>query len=235
MLQSLIPAKKSREAGNIIFYVLLGIVLIGLLTMALRKTNEQSKDLDQEQIFIKSTQIQKYAAQVAQAVAYLQEKGVSETDMRFAHPKASGDYGTITTNPQNQVFHPTGGNADYQLPPTGLNDGSKWEFYGTTDIPQIGSDKSDLIMVLPNITQEACQIINRQLGFDINTQPEDVASGANPDCVYSTTAADRFTGAFDSTPNVLDDTTFSRLPVTQACVLCASDGTYNYFYVLNSR
>ena len=38
-------------------------------------------------------------------------------------------------------------------------------FFGTSAIPQVGSDKADLIAVLPNVTLEFCNTINLQLGL----------------------------------------------------------------------
>lgn len=227
------PAPASSQSGNILLYVLIGIVLLGLLTVALRMSGDAGKDPDQERNFIKATEIERYAAQLQLGVMNLIQRGVSENDIRFAHPLGSVLYGTITTTPENQVFHPTGGNVEYQLPPANINDGSKWEFFGTSDIPQIGSAKPELIAVLPNLTLDACKAINQQLGFTPGTQPTDISTGTTPDCVFDNAAGSRFTGTYTATPNVLDSTTFSRLPVMQACVACS--GRYHYFYVLLAR
>ena len=116
-----------------------------------------------------------------------------------------------------------------------MNDGSQWEFFGTSDIPQVGSAKAELLAVLPKVTVEFCESINRQLGFDAGTLPTDNVNGSSPDCVYSAVAADRFVGTFSAAPNTLDDATFTRLPALQGCVRCASSSEYHYFYVLLAR
>lgn len=140
----------------------------------------------------------------------------------------------ITTTPENQVFDATGGQARYQAPPTGVNDGSNWEFVASTDIPQVGSDRAELLAVLPNVTEAFCQQVNLQLGFTAGTQPTDPGTGS-PACLKGG-STERFTGTYeDATPNVLDDTSFSKLPALQACVLCGSDSSYNYYYVLIAR
>lgn len=226
---------RKKSSGNILFYILLGIVLLGTLTIALRNTGSGVDNMDKEDLILKSTQVQKYGSELAQSVSDLLASGVSEADIRFAHPDAPADYGTITTTPTNQIFAPTGGKAAYRSPPANINDGSPWEFFATTDVPEIGSDKADLIAVLPNVTEEFCAAINQQLGFTSGTQPTDSATGTTPDCVMGG-SSDRFTGTFnDTTPNILDGTSFSRKPSLQACVQCASDGSYNYFYVLLAR
>jgi len=99
----------------------------------------------------------------------------------------------------------------------------------------MGSDRAELIAVLPNVTETFCKAMNSQLGFKAGTQPTDSSSGSSPDCVMGS-ASDRFTGSFnDLSPNLMDSSTFSKLPAPQACVYCASNSTYNYYYVLLSR
>lgn len=224
-----------NESGSLLLYILIGIVLLGVLTIALRNSGGGSENIDKEDLVLKFNQIQNYGAELSSAVSGLLSNKTSEADIRFAHPDAAADYGTITTNPTEQVFGKTGGKANYRQPPLNVNDGSSWEFYGTTHISQVGSDRAELIAVLPNVTQEFCNVINSQLGFTKGTQPADSSTGTTPDCVEGG-SSDRFAGSFnDLSPNILDAASFSRLPAMQACVYCASGATYNYYYVLMAR
>lgn len=225
---------KDGQRGNIIFYVLIGIVLIGLLTMAVRNTGGMKDNINSEDLSLKAAQIQRYGAALAQSIAILSDHHISESDLRFAHPDAANDYGLITDDPTRQIFATEGGKAAYNPPPAGVNDGSDWEFFATTAIPQIGSDKADLVAVLPHVTAEFCAVMNTQLGFAAGSQPTDPGSGS-PTCIMGG-ASDRFDGTFnDSAPHELDDTSFSKLPAYQACVKCTSDNSYHYFYVLMAR
>ncbi|OFW94924.1 MAG: hypothetical protein A3J37_05890 [Alphaproteobacteria bacterium RIFCSPHIGHO2_12_FULL_45_9] len=228
--------QRIKERGSILVYILLGVVLLGLLTIALRNAGTGGvSDIDKEQMILKAGQAQKDAAELAAAVNDLIANGVSEADLRFAHPDAPTEYGNITDNPTNQVFGKQGGKAAYKSPPEGINDGSPWEFFGSSQIIQVGSDRSELIAVLPNVTESFCKGMDAQLGFDPTLQPTDNSTGSSPDCVMGT-SSDRFTGTFsDASPNVLDKATFSKLPALQACVYCAADSTYNYYYVLLAR
>jgi hypothetical protein len=229
-----ISSRNRNEAGNILLYVLIGIVLLGALTVAVRNTGGFQDNIDKESLSLKAGQVERYGAELESAVRAVLQRGISEADIRFAHPDASATYGTITTDPENQVFSAQGGMAKYREPPSGVNDGSKWEFFGATDVPQVGSDKAELMAVLPNVTAAFCEVINKQLGFAAGTQPTDHSGGGTPDCVMGANG-DRFTGTFDTSPNTMDDTTFSRLPALQACVQCATDSSYNYYYVLLAR
>lgn len=223
------------EKGSLLLYILLGIVLIGTLTIVLRNSGGGSQNIDREGLILKASQVQRYSAELSSSVADLLSNGISESDIRFAHPDAPTEYGNITTNPTQQIFGKTGGKANYRDAPSDINDGSPWEFFATTRIPQIGSDKAELVAVLPNVTEAFCKVINSQLGFTQGTQPTDSATGSTPDCVQGA-STHRFTGTFnDISPNLMDNTTFSRLPAIQACVYCASGATYNYYYVLISR
>lgn len=230
------PSSRSGQSGNVLFYVLIGIVLISALTVALRM-GDSITDLDRENFGLKATQLARQAASIQGAVQEMvTRRGVSESDLRFAHPLAGTEYGTITTNPQNQVFGTSGGNVEYPKPPAGVNDGSKWEFYGTTAMPQVGSDLPELIAVLPNVSLEFCQAVNLQLGFAAGTMPDDPSTNG---CVASSSpATDRFTGTFAATANVPTAASFSKLPAQQACVRCQPAVglyTYNYVYVLLAR
>ena len=184
---------------------------------------------------MKSNQVQKHGGEFAAAVNDLLSNGQSEADLRFAHPDAPVDYGIITADPTYQIFGKNGAKAAYRTPPANINDGSPWEFFGTSQIPQVGSDKAELIAVLPNVTQEFCDVVNTQLGFTLSSVPTDNTTGSTPDCVMGA-STDRFTGSFnDISPNILDGTTFSRLPAMQACVSCETTGENHYYYVLLAR
>lgn len=232
------PIRNKNQNGNVIFYVLLGIVLVGLLTVAIRNGGNAGKeDITGEDMVLKAGEVQRHGAEVARAVTYILQDGASEADIRFAPPDDnSTQYGDITTTPTKQVFSTSGGRATYRSPPENVqNSAANWEFFATTAIPQIGSDKPELVAVLPDVTEAFCKVINSQLGFDQTTQPTDNVNGTTPDCVMGA-VTDRFIGTYaDSGPNGMDDTTFSRLPSAQACVYCASNSTYNYYYVLMSR
>lgn len=228
------PARTER--GNILVYILLGIVLLGTLTLALRNAGTGgTSEIDKEQALLKAGQVQKDASAFAASVNDLLANGISEADIRFAHDDAPTEYGNIDDDPQNQVFGKEGGKATYKKPPEGINDGSPWEFTGSSRIIQVGSDRSELIAVVPNVTEVFCKAVNAQLGFDSTQQPTDDSSGGSTDCVKGT-SSDRFKGVFnDASPNTLKEDSFSKLPALQACVKCLSDSTYNYYYVLLAR
>jgi hypothetical protein len=229
---------KHPESGNLIFMILLAVVLIGYLSVAIMKSgNSDGANIDSETVIIQASQIRSYVGELERGIRYIQQNNnLSEEDFRFAHSDANADYGDITTNPQFQMFHRDGGGASYRRPPSGINDGSPWEFYGGTAAPAVGSDRADLIAVLPNVTQAFCEYINTS-----NSQPATLSDTGT--CLHQG-ASGRFNSStqFDSSPNTMDenafaqDTTISAVkPAPQACVTCASDGANHFYHVIYAR
>lgn len=223
---------KSSESGNILIIVLLAVFLIGALTVAIQGTLNTTATIDSETLLLRATDVKNYGSELQRGAHYVLSNGVSENDIRFSHPNAHADYGDLSTdtNPEDQIFHKNGGGVTYQLAPSGINDGSQWEFYGSTHLPEVGSDAADLIAVLPNVTAAFCAKINQIIGFDAAQQPEDTGA-----CLYDG-ATSRFdqTTHFDNSPNTVNENSFSIKPAHQGCVQC-SGGSYHYYMVLLAR
>lgn len=221
------------ESGNVILFILLAIVLIGLVTAALRQGSDGDANIDSESLTVNATRVKQYAGELEHAVVMILGNGVSEADIRFAHPDAPSDYGTYTVDPERQVFNPKGGGAEYRAAPPGVNDGSGWEFYGHTALPGVGGDRADLVAVLPNVTQAFCDKINQMDGY--NATPDD-DGGAQTNCVHGGAAlrfdtANQYTDPGDTT----DEASFSVVPAMEGCALCAADGKLHFFHVLHAR
>jgi hypothetical protein len=241
---------REGERGNILFIILLAVVLIGLLTAAIQATNNsEGSNIDKETLVIRASDVQRAAAEIERGVKYIMQNGKSETELSFAHPSASTDYGTIGTNPEAEVFNPDGGASTYPALPSDINDGSPWEFYAGTAVPGIGTSAPDLVAVLPNVTAQFCEKINalnNQSGqpADTGTSAAAGATGAG-DCI-NMGAIGRFgdgTGdQYYATPNTMDATTFEQdpsisaaRPAAQGCVQCAIGNGYHFYHVLLAR
>jgi len=246
---------RQSERGNILLVILLAIVLIGLLTAAIQQTNNsETSNIDDENLAIRASEIQRYGGELERAVAYIMQSGKSEADLRFAHPDGITDYGDLSADadPTDQVFHKSGGAANYVVPADDVlvTAGTKWEFYGGTHIPGVGSSKPDLVAVLPNVTKQFCDKINALNGLD-STQPLDTggsngASGTTAGSCINLLATGRFANTgnsykfFDSpgfTPNTMDDSSFAKIPALQACVQCSgiAGAPYHFYHVLMAR
>jgi hypothetical protein len=226
---------ENRESGNVIAFILVAIVLIGIVTAAIRGGGNEGGNIDKEQVLIKTTQLLQYAAELERGVQYMMQSGtVSESDIRFAHADAPVDYGNdFNINPQAQMFHRDGGGAGYRVPVGDINNGDQWEFYGHTALPGVGTDRADLIAVLPNLTQEACDKVNEMTGYEAVDQPEDNGAGGSFNCIYGG-EANRFDDSvqFSPSPNTVDEASFTVLPASRACVKCSDDSLHFYQVIL---
>ncbi len=241
--------KKNRasERGNVLFMILIAVTLIGLLTAAvLSSSRPEGTNIDKETLIFRASEIQRYASELERGVLFIiRQNGKSESDIRFAHPDAHADYGDLSADgdPSDQIFHRLGGAAAYRDPPADINDGSAWEFYGGTHLPDAGSARADLIAVLPNVTQAFCDKINTVNGQTTN-QPDDTgaaaAVGNDPGSCLHIGALGRFDDAqqfYDSpsTPNTVDEASFSKKPALQACVYCTLGSSYHFYHVILAR
>lgn len=220
----------NAQSGNVLLIILLAVFLIGALTVAIQGTQGTSATIDKETLLLRATDVKRYASELERGMGYILQNSTSETDIRFAHPDADPDYGDLSadTDKSDQMFDKQGGGVTYRAAPAGINDGSPWEFYGNTALPEVGSDEADLIAVLPKVTAEFCAQINKSIGY--SGQPEDTGT-----CLY-TNSTPRFSDSdqFASSPNTVDEATFSIKPAPQACVECTGGG-YHYYMVLLAR
>ncbi len=219
------------ERGNVFFVILLGVTLFASLSVALLKMDRGSTNISKEAVEVAASKTLRYVAQLKQSVDFLYQDGVSEADIRFAHPSADAQYGDITTNTSYQVFAETGGGLAYTKPLADISSADiDYEFFGFSAAPQVGTDEADLMVVVRNVKESVCNRLNEMVGYDKGaTIPSDSST-----CVYSSTTSDKFTGTFATGGDINDmGTTDYRLPAYQACVACGSD--YHFYSVLIER
>lgn len=232
-------AKNQNEAksGNILIYILGTIFLLGLLIILVKGNAQEGAGIDADKIAVRAQQVIDYASDLEQGVNIILQNGRSEADIRFAHPDSIVNYGLITSEPDRQVFDPTGGGVEYRAPFPDTNDGTQWQFFATTHIPDVGTDtaansRAELIAVLPNVTLAFCQSLNLALKQAIDlTQTTDPAING---CIYD--VGNHFTGTYrlGATNNTLDVARLPNSPTYEACVRCSA-GTYQYYKVLLGR
>lgn len=225
-----------KKRGNVLFIILLGIALFAAVSAAIMSTSSGGKNIKTERAALRAQQIMRYGEQVKKAVDQLYTNGVSEADIRFASPLLASHYGDITSNTGNQVFTDDGGGLPYTPPPAEalVTTTNTWEFFGTSNVPQVGTTAADLVIVLPDVKLAVCQKINEFIGYtDDATPPVDDATDSK--CVYSSTSADRFAGTFATggSVNSMGTSGFTLLPAYEACVSCGSN--YHYYKVLIER
>lgn len=159
-------ASSNSQSGNILIYILGAIFLMGLLVLALKGSSSPGSGIDEENLLIRVSEVQNYGNELERAVRYVIANGYSESDIRFAHPDAAAGYGTITDDPQRQVFSREGGGAQYREPPNGIQvTATDWIFTARNVVLGVGTSGADdsnvdLVALLMNVTEGFCNIIN---------------------------------------------------------------------------
>ncbi len=232
------PKNKHTQCGNMLIYILGAIFLLGLLLVILKGNVQEGAGIDSDKITVRVQQIFTYANELERGVRNVTNNNAyGENDIRFGHPDSVVNYGLITSIPARQVFDETGGGVEYKTPPTDVNDGTQWQFYATTHIPDMGTDtpadsRAELLAVLPNVTRAVCERINLSLKQAINLN-NDTDSAANG-CVHA--SGTPFTGTFvaGASANSLTTVEIPKHPAYELCVRC-NGGTFHYYRVLLSR
>ena len=244
----------NAQNGNVLFIILLAVVLFGALTYAVTKGNSNSSDSGSyERAKIHASEILRYATNMRQAVDRMRNQGISENDIRFAHPDLDAAYGTFGTNPEAEVFHPKGGAMTYRKPKeAGYDKNYSTEFYyadwfftarnyfSFVGYPSeaICPDDSckDLAMLTYFLTKDVCMAINEQLGLS--------SYGTDPPLATGTISrSNAFTGDFSAggvgirvAPKNSSDA--DLLGLEALCLegdTTPPSGTYHFYQVLIAR
>ena len=222
----------NAQSGNILVYILGAIFLMGILLVVMRGSNQQGSNIDEEQLMIRVSEVQRYGAELENAVRLIMNNGFSEADIRFAHPNAPSGYGLITDNPGRQVFSSQGGAAKFRPPPSGIQiTAAPWVFNGSNVVGGVGSSltspaSADLIAFLPNVTRSFCLKINDALNI-----PEISGEPPSDDGIVNTTSI--FTGTFSDSAWISSVHLNALNPHIEACF--ENSGLYHYYRVLLAR
>lgn len=175
---------RNDSPGNALWFILLGIFLLGILTMMLSRSGssvDQSGDFEQNRIQI--SDILRQAKSIEQAVRTMQSAGVSENELSFEGIPGHANAGCAADS--CKVFKGAGGAQNYKsaravwLDPSQSAKVLYGEWFVPANIcvdgvpPDAGTCESDgsaatedLVIVLPWIRADLCRQINADLGID---------------------------------------------------------------------
>ncbi len=161
-------AKKSRESGNVLIYVLIAIALFAGLSFTLSKqsTNDSGENLDEANAEFYAAQIISYAAQARSAIDQMVITGTAIDDFNFDTP----DDSSFETAPlYNKVFHPEGGGlstktlpkqAVYQISTTPA---AGWYIGRFNNVEWTKTSATDIMLTAYQIQRPVCEAINRKI------------------------------------------------------------------------
>ncbi len=105
-----------NETGNVLWFILIAVVLLGLITMVLSRSGsnvEQSGD--REQYRIKISKLTRYGKGLEFAVQDLLLKGCAENELSFENSKETGYInGNSPTDESCHIFRPKGAGLSWQ-------------------------------------------------------------------------------------------------------------------------
>lgn len=177
-----------KEAGNVLFLILIAVVLFAALSYAVTQSSRSGGGgADGEANLVNSAQITQYPASVRTAIVRMIIGGVDVTSLNFDPPSAfdrsaADDCASV---PTPCVFHPQGGGATNVTAPAAVTHSGgqgEWIFSSDYAIENIGTTANDIIALLPGIGQSICDRINTELGVgnttDTGGDSDTVAPGA---------------------------------------------------------
>lgn len=171
------PGKNTRrgEKGNALWFILVGVVLMGVLTVVLsRGASNTDQSGDVEQLRIQASQLLRYGKSVQLAVGQMKLRGVSENDISFEHGSPAASINPNCAAPDCRVFG-AGGGLTYNGFETLNNGAGSWIFTGANNAgtaarpvgTTAGGSGNDLVMLLPGIGAALCKQVNRDLGIGV--------------------------------------------------------------------
>ena len=237
-------SSKSRtaEAGNVLFYILIAVALIGALSFAVAQSGRGNvQQLSAERARLFATEIIEHANIMASAVSQIRLRGSALNALCFDHPSwgaSDYDHSPACTDDFNKIYHPDGAGITWSEAPSEAMDTTAtpdnlWHFYGDNEIENIGTTCgaagcSELIMVVDELQLIVCQQLNGLLGItDASTAPP-------TDTNFSAT---RYVGAFAHNQTIGDEAGGSALAgKTAGCFQkTAVPAEYVFYKVLVSR
>ncbi len=181
-----------NQRGNVLLIVLIGIVLFGALSYAVKSPGSARLKVDREQETLLIAEMMQYAQNIQTAVTNLRLNGCGDTQISFD----STETGTTYDNPfapasgKCNVMASLGGPIPHKTVDTRLLDSSQsaqplygtYHITGLTSVIGIGSDYTcgnsngkELILFVPHLKKSVCEAIaQRTNGMDVgNTLPQD--------------------------------------------------------------
>lgn len=198
--------RRMGESGNALWFILIAIVLVGLLTIVLsRSSTSVDQGGDFEQMRVQASQILRTVKSYEAAIQQMRGRGVSEGDISFENGPSG--YTNANCSIEDCRVFGLGGGLTYTAPPAAAG-GGDWIFTGANNVGDTtgytgttaAGTGNDLLMMLENPGQSLCSQLNRML--DIDGIPVD-SSGLGRDGVTGDLLA--FSGAYQSdTLHVID-------------------------------
>ncbi len=158
------------ESGNVLYYIMIAVVLLGALTLAVSQGGRGSvQSLTSDRQRLLATDIMGFGDAVSKTVSQLRLRGVAFEQLSFAADGLPGGYGAYGAAPENEIFNPAGGGLSYKPPSSeAMISAADYVFTAANEIDQVGTTCganacADLIMLGGPLQEGVCLTINTLL------------------------------------------------------------------------
>ena len=166
---------KYKESGNVLWFVLLTIALLGMLTFVVsRNSSTVNQSGSAEQNRIRAAALLRYTKSIETAVQKMVlNDGISENDLDFVALGAAHDNPNCNDS-FCEVFHVEGGGVDYRRASNVLSDSNfsySWHISTGNRVGSMGCDDNipackELLLLLQGVPEGICLQVNKILGIE---------------------------------------------------------------------
>lgn len=233
------PITRRAEAGSIIMWIFVGILLLAALSFTVSRMMQGGGDGGKrENATLAASEVAAYGQRVRQAVHTLRIAGTcADTDISFENDFLSGYAHSPAVSASCLVFAPSGGSAAYAAPEdewldTDADLNRDWRFTAADEYQDVGTtcagdSCADLAMILWPVKKTLCTALNDLLGVD--------NPGGDPPVDTGLTGT-VFTGAYAYTATIGDEAGGEPLKGRMAGCFTGTGTGLNYFYqILTGR
>jgi len=159
-----------NEYGGVFFYILIAIVLLAALTFAINRDNRSSTStVTTQQAKLAAQEAIEHGDLVKNAFQKLLLRGFEATDISFENNIVAGYTLSTCATDDCKIFEVNGGSLNWIKASNTANGGTNWIYSGVSSILDNGANaRSDIVMILPGVTEEVCRNINFTLGVTAN-------------------------------------------------------------------
>lgn len=176
--------KNLLQSGNVLFLILIAVALFAALAYAITSSSRGGRTSTTTEVGdVTAGRILNFTTAVQAAVLRISTiKGVPPAELKYNNDVTMSYDGTIymgalgtPSDPSLYVFHPQGGGVPAQkfedavTPCIGCGTAQVKGGHFTinwVNMPGMGTEAADIVMIILDLRDDACQAINRRQGFD---------------------------------------------------------------------
>jgi hypothetical protein len=232
---------RQSQSGNVLFLILIAVALFAAVSIVVsQSTRTGGTSADREKLLLELNRVHSYSVGLKMAISRMLTAGVSINQISFEHTGFSTDYSNANcTTPQCKIFDQQGGSAIWDKPPT-IFSSSDYIITGYNRVKGIGTDTagdsttSELMIIVRDISENSCKIINQSLGMEPTAAIPIDTTG----CLVDTAGTNYYYKGTFAAGNVVEDTGDATALQSkfEMCVRCTgSPDRFHFYSVIMAR